>query len=217
MAAPVELVAAPVGDAGLAAAELALVGVGVAELLSALGRAREPRAARPLPDERFDDTSRVRGRRWPPAPEPPAARPAVGTDGGRADGGGAALTGTTAPAAADEPAGEPAGRCTICTDTDARTNSTISAAPARVGSRLPAGCSRMTAAPLRNACPVLLAPSATMSRGSGSAGPQPRLASWRSLRSAALRCLPVSPGSRYTVVRRPERSALPCSPGERSL
>jgi hypothetical protein len=204
-----EFVPAPVGDAGLAEAELAPDRADEAELLPALAGAREPPA-----DERFEDTSRVPEPRWPRAPRL-AGGPAARTDG---DGAGADTAGTAAPAAGDEPAGKPPpGTCTIRTDTDPRTNSAISAAAARVGSRLPAGCSRITAAAPRNACPVLLAPSATVSCGSGSAGPQPRLASWRSLRSAAFRCPPVSPGSRYTVVRRPERSALPCNPGERSL
>jgi hypothetical protein len=208
---PGELAPAPVGDAGLPVAEPAPDRVGEAEFLPALACAREPGPA--PPDERFEDTSRAPEPRWPPAPPRPADGPAAGTDGA-----GATTAGTAAPAAGDEPAGElPPGRCTIRTDTDASTNSAISAAAASAGSRLPAGCSRITAAALRNACPVLLAPSATMSCGSGSAGPQPRLASWRSLRNAALRCLPVSPGSRYTVVRPLERSALPCNPGERSL
>ena len=84
----------------------------------------------------------------------------------------------------------------IRTGTDAITNKVISAQAAAAGSRLPAGCSRTTAAVFFRFVRIRSAPSATASCGIGNPGPQPRLASCRSLRSTALRCVPVSPGSR---------------------
>ena len=159
---------------------------------------------------------------WP-APAlaiPPAPRLVRGATTGTDDPGGPPVNGAPA-SGADEP--PPAGRCKIRTDTDTSTNSAISAPVTTVGTRLTAGCARTTPVMFLSVRRVPSTPSATMSAGSGSAGPKPRLDSWRSLRKAALRCLPVNPGSRYTVVRprprlcRPERTAFPCSPDDRSL
>jgi hypothetical protein len=63
------------------------------------------------------------------------------------------------------------GRCMIRTDTDTSTNSAIRAPVTMAGSTLPAGCSRMTAVAFLYAARVLSRPSASMSCGSGSAGP----------------------------------------------
>ena len=151
---------------------------------------------------------------------PPAPRLVRGSTTGTDDPGGPPVNGAPASGAPEPP---PAGRCKIRTDTDTRTNNTISAPVTTVGTRLTAGCTRTTPAMFLSVRRVPSTPSATMSAGSGSAGPKPRLDSWRSLRKAALRCPPVNPGSRYTVVRprprlcRPERTAFPCSPDDRSL
>lgn len=72
-------------------------------------------------------------------------------------------------------------------DTDASTNSVISAPTAVAFRRLAAGCSRTTATTPPNALRARSQPSATLSCDAGSAGPHPRLASCRSLRNAALR------------------------------
>jgi len=168
--APAPVGAEPVPDpvaAGEPGPELA----GGAELLAALPVAPEPEA-----DEAgrlLADTSRARESPWRPAPVPPDAPlpvPRCPADGPAA---GPGTTGAApAPAAGDEPPGAPPpGTCTIRTDTDASTNSAISTPPARTGSTLPAGCSRITAAALRTPCPALLTPSASMSCGKGSAGP----------------------------------------------
>jgi hypothetical protein len=151
---------------------------------------------------------------------PPAPRLVRGSTTGTDDPGGPPVKGPLASGAREPP---PAGRCKIRTDTDIRTNSATRAPVTTVGTRLTAGCSRITPVMFLTARRVPSTPSATMSPGSGSAGPKPRLDSWRSLRKAALRCVPVKPGVRYTVVRprprlcRPERTAFPCSPDARSL
>jgi hypothetical protein len=148
---------------------------GAAELLAALPVA--PALAADEAGGLLAATRRAREPPWRPAPVPPAGpplappwparRPAAGPGTT-----GAAPAGPAAPAAGDEPPGAPPpGTCTIRTDTDASTNSAISTPPARTGSTLPAGCSRITAAALRTPSPALLTTSASMSCGKGSAGP----------------------------------------------
>jgi hypothetical protein len=178
---PGELGPAPVGDAEadpvpVAVAELA---PDVAVLLPALAGAPAPLPATDEPDERLEDTNRAREPPWPPVPELPAApvpappRPVRDPTAcpGAPGAAGTAPAGPAAPAAGEEPGGEPPGTCTIRTDTDASTNTAISAPAASTGSTLPAGCSRITAAARRSPCPALLAPSASVSFGRGSAGP----------------------------------------------
>jgi hypothetical protein len=147
------------------------------------------------PDDPCAD-DRVRELRWPPAPIPPTPRLVHGQNTGADDPGGPPVNAPPDSAGREPP---PAGRCKIRTDTDISTNSAMSVPVTMVGTRLTAGCCRMTAIAFLSARRVRSRPSATMSCGSGSAGPKPRLASWRSLRSAAFRCLPVNPGSKYTV------------------
>ena len=103
------------------------------------------------------------------------------------------------------------------TSAEAMTNSVITATTKAPGTTVAAGCSRMIALAILAAVRIRSRPSAIASCGSGSGGPKPRLASCRSRRITALRWPVVSPGSRYTVTPRAQRSALPCSPATSRL
>ena len=177
-----------------------------------LAGAPDPSPASPVG---ADDAGRAADSRWPRATAFPALPPPAPPTRSLLAGADAAGGQTTGPAPTSAGCAAEPGRCTIRTDPS--TNSVIRATVAVAGTRVATGCRRMTAVVPRTAPRALSMPSATMSCGAGRAGPQPRLASWRSRRSAAPRCGPVSPGSRYTVVRRAERSALPCNPDESSL
>ena len=155
----------------------------------------------PVPDDAARDRA---GFAWP------SASPGPGLGTGCADA-------ESLPRTAGLPPGPPPGTWTIRIGTNPITNKVINAHAATAGSRLPTGCSRTTAAVFLSFVRIQSAHSATVSCGVGNAGPQPRLASCRSLRSTALRCLPVSPGSRKTVTPRARCSTLPCNPGARSL
>ena len=181
---PGELVPAPVGDPEAVPVRVAVAefapdaadATDVAELLPALALspalagAPAPSPAAGEPDDRLEDTNRVREPPWPPVPGRPAP-PLPVCDPTAPGGGGGAPAGPAAPVAGDDPVAEPPGTCMIRTDTDASTNSAISAPAASTGSTLAAGCSRITAAALRSPSPALLAPSASVSFGRGSAGP----------------------------------------------
>jgi hypothetical protein len=64
------------------------------------------------------------------------------------------------------------------------------------GVKVAAGCSRTTASSCLTTDLARSAATATVSWPDGRQGPQPRLASWRSRRSTAVRCASVSPGRR---------------------
>ena len=79
---------------------------------------------------------------------------------------------------------------------EARTKSVITAATNTPGSSVTAGCSRISDAPVPAVVRTLSAHSASARASTGSGGPKPRLASWRSRLSTALRSPTVSPGTR---------------------
>jgi diguanylate cyclase (GGDEF)-like protein len=102
------------------------------------------------------------------------------------------------------------------TPADATTNIVMMSTASALGSSVTPGCSRTAPPRMRSAVRRRSTPSASARRGSGSSGPQPRLASCRSRRNTAARCPAVRPGCRYTVIRLPRLTAIPCKPGKSS-